>query len=880
MIAFVGVIVPRRLRADWRQEWEAELRYRETLLAEWDRLKWRAKIDLLRRSLGAFRDALLLQPKRLEDEMFQDLRYGARMLMKRPGFTLIAVLTLALGIGASTALFSVIYGVLINPYPYAKPGEIWAPGLRTAQSNQTMRTYRLDEYLEMAKLPVFSDVMATSPGGALLTGEYAPENIQAIRLSGNAFQFLGVPPVIGRTIQPSDIHPNGEAEPVVVLSYKRWQRLFGGDPNALGKTLRLNDQPYTVIGVMPPRFGWWTDSGVWLPLAVDSRVPQRVFPIARLNAGVSASAAEQQLHPLQLELAKANPNGFPKDGFTSILTNYLNITVASGEMERSLQLLFGAVGFLLLIACANVANLQLAKATARTREMAIRLSMGAGRGRIVRQLLTESVLVSLLGGALGLLFAFLMTHLIVTLMPQSFVPNESRIEVNRYVMFFCVGVSMLTGVLFGLAPALQSSRPDLVTALKDDARAAGASAGGKTRALLVIVEVALSVVLLVCAGLTIRSFAALQQVDLGFRPNQVMTMGLPLPPKRYPTLEQRNRFARELLGRVRGLPGVQAATIGFGGMPFGGPQIPYSIDGQSDTKTNQVMLNGVGADYLNAMGVQLRRGRMLTEREIDAAERVAVINETAAKLWPAGADPVGRQIKLDELVKFRGGPDVLTQPDASPYLTVVGVVGDTRNDDLRNAALPTVLFPYTLVATSYRTLAVRVQGDPNAVVNAVRAQVREMDGEQPISNPITVDEIVGFRTAQPRFTMALFGLFAGLGLALAMAGIFSVLSYLVTMRTREIGVRMAMGARPRDVLFLIFGAGGKLVGVGVAVGILASLGMARLISNQLSLFQVTSFDPVSLLSVVVLLGLVTAAACFIPARRATKVDPVIALRQD
>jgi predicted permease len=879
LIRVVGVIVPQRLRADWRQEWEAELRYREAMLAEWDKLDWRSKLDLLRRSLGAFRDALLLQPKRLEDEMFQDLRYGARMLLKKPGYTLIAVFTLALGIGASTALFSVIYGVLINPYPYAKPGEIWAPGLRSAQSNQTVRPYRLNEYQEMAKLPVFSDVMATSPGGALLTGDYAPENIQAIRLSGNAFQFLGVPPVIGRTIQPSDIHANGEPEPVAVLSYKRWQRLFGGDPSALGKTLRLNDQLYTIIGVMPPRFGWWTDSGVWLPLAANSRDSQLVFPITRLNAGVTAQAAEQQLHTLQLELARANPNGFPKEAFTASLTNYLKITVASGEMERSLLLLFGAVGFLLLIACANVANLQLAKATARTREMAIRLSIGAGRGRIVRQLLTENVLVSLIGGALGLLFAYLMTHLIVTMMPSSFVPNESRIEVNQYVLFFCLGASMLTGILFGLAPALQASRPDLVGALKDDARAAGASAGGRTRALLVIIEVALSVVLLVSAGLTIRSFIALQKIDLGFRPSQVMAMGVPLPPKRYPTLEQRNRFAQDLLERVKNLPGVQAATIGFGGMPFGGPQVAFSIDGQADAKANQITLNAVGADYLSAIGIPLRRGRMLTEREINASERVAVINETAAKLWPDGTDPIGRQIKLDELAKPRNA-DALTQADASPYVTIVGVVGDTRNDDLRNATRPAVLFPYTLVAPSGRTLAVRVQGDSNAIVNAVRAQVRQMDKDQPINNPITLDEIVGFRTAQPRFTMALFSLFAGLGLALAMAGIFSVLSYLVSMRTREIGVRMAMGANPRDIFSLIFRAGGRLVGVGVMVGILASFGVARLLSNQLSLFQVTSSDPISFLGVVLLLALVTAAACFIPARRATKVDPVVALRQD
>jgi putative ABC transport system permease protein len=870
---------PRRLHADWRQEWEAELRYSEGLIAECDNLNWKTKLDLLWRSLGAFRDALLLQPRRLEEEMFQDLRYGVRMLLKRPGFTLVATLTLALGIGATTALFSVVYAVLISPYPYAKPDGIWTPGLRTAQSNQRMRPYRLNEYLEMAKLPVFADVMATAPGRALLTGEYAPETLQANRVSGNAFNFLGVPPLLGRTIQPSDIRPNGDPEPVTVLSFRRWQILFGGDPNAIGKTLRLNDQPHTIVGVMPPRFGWWTDNGVWLPLGTFSRDPQVVFPITRLKPEISPAAAEQQLHALQSELAKANPSGFPKDAFTTQLTNYLDITVASGTMQRSLQLLFGAVGFLLLIACANVANLQLAKATARTREMAIRLSMGARRGQIVRQLLTENVLVSLFGGLLGLLFAYWITQLMVALMPSFFVPNEARIEVNRYVLFFCVAVSTLTGILFGLAPALQSSRPDLVAALKDDARASGASAGGRTRAALVVIEVALSVVLLVGAGLTIRSFIALQKVDLGFRPERVMSIGLPLPPKRYATWEQRNRFARELLERVKSVPGVQAATIGVGGLPFGGPQSTFALDGQGDAETRRITMNLVSADYLNALSIPLRLGRMLTEREIDAAEPLAVVNESAAKLWPAGENPIGRRLKLDTLEK-PGSPDVLTAPNVSPYVTIVGVIGDTRNDDIRNDPRPAVLIPYTLLAPSQRLLAVRVQGDSTALVNALRAQVREMDKEQPVNGPTTFDEILGFRTAQPRFIMALFSLFAALGLALAMAGIFSVLSYLVSMRTREIGVRMAMGARPRDILSLIFRAGGRLVGVGLVVGILASLGVTRLLGSQLELFRARTFDPVSFLGVAILLVVVAAAACFIPARRAAKVDPVVALRQD
>jgi putative ABC transport system permease protein len=811
-----------------------------------------------------------------------DLKFAFRQLSKNPGFSAVAILTLALGIGATTALFSVVYGVLISPYPYAKPGEIWTPGLRSAKANQRMRPYRPDEYREMSKLPVFSDVMATGPGGVLLTGEFAPETMRGIRLSGNAFQFLGVPPLFGRTIQPSDIRPTGEPELVTVLSFKRWQRLFGNETNILGKTLRLDDQAYTIIGVMPPRFGWWTDDGVWLPMGVDSRDQRGVFPIIRLKPGVTASVAQQQLHALQLELAKSNPSGFPKEEFKTSLTNYLDITQASGTMQHSLQLLFVAVGFLLLIACANVANLQLAKATSRAREMAIRMSIGAGRGQLVRQLLTESVLVSLLGGLAGLLFAFWITQLIVGLIPGGNIPNEARIEINRNVLFFSLLISVLTGILFGLAPALQSSRPNLVESLKDQARGSGASAGGRTRASLVVIEVALSVVLLVSACLTVRSFVALRQVQLGFRPEHVMVVDLPLSPRRYQSWEQRNQFAREFLERVQNLPGVQAATIGNGGLPFGGPQLDYAIEGHPDSEARQINLDLVSADYLGTMRIPLKHGRMLTEREITDSEPVAVINEAAAKLWPAGEDPIGRRLRMDELVKPPRA-QIRTPTNASAYLTVVGVIGDALNDGndgLQKQPQPAVLVPYSLWTPPGFSMALRTAAEPKQLMNALRAQVREMDKEQPLNGPTTFEEILTFQTAQPRFTMLLFTLFASLGLALAMAGIYSVLSYSVSKRTREIGVRIALGAQSGDVLSLIFKSGAGLVGLGVVLGLAASLASSRLLASQIGLFQVTSTDPISFLGVITLLALVAAAACFLPARRASKVDPMEALRYE
>ncbi len=813
------------------------------------------------------------------ENLVRNLRFAARMLRKNIGFTLVSVLTLALGIGATTALFSVVYGVLISPYPYAKPGEIWAPGLRTVKDSQSMRPYRPDEYFAMSRMSTFSDVMATAPGNLLLTGEYAPESIRGVRLSANAFQFLGVPPLFGRTIQLSDISPTGEPEAVTVLSFKRWQRLFGSDTNVLGRTLRLDDQTYTIIGVMPPRFGWWTSDGLWMPMGVDSRDQRGVFPIARLKKGVAASAAEPQLHALQLELAKINPAGFPKDGFTTSLTNYLDITTASGEMENSLRLLFGAVAFLLLIACANVANLQLAKATSRAREMAIRLSVGAGRTQLMSQLLTESLLISIVGGMLGLLSAFGITRLMVMLMPSFFVPGEARIEVNGFALLFCMAISVLTGILFGLAPALQLSRPNLAHALNDESRGSSSSEGGKTRSLLVVAEVALSMVLLVSACLTIRSFASLQQVELGFQPEHVMTVGLPLSPKRYSTWEKRNRFAKELLERVQNLPGVQAATIGNGGQPFGGLQSAFTIAEHSDAEARQITLNLVGSEHLKTLGIPLIRGRMPTAQEINASENVAAINEAAIKFWPAGIDPIGRSIKIDALAN-PGQSQVLQPTSNSANVTIVGIFGNTRNDDLRSGTQPSILVPYTLLAPPGRTLVLRTQSDPKLLMNAVRGQVREMDMEQPVNGPTTFNEILGFQTAQSRFTMALFSLFAALGLALAMAGIYSVLSYLVSRRTREIGVRMALGAQQLDVLHLIFGMGGRLVGAGILIGMFASFGAARLLGSQMNLFHVSATDPLSFLGMIVLLSLVAGVACLIPARRATRVDPMVALRSE
>jgi putative ABC transport system permease protein len=542
-------------------------------------------------------------------------------------------------------------------------------------------------------------------------------------------------------------------------------------------------------------------------------------------------------------------------------------------MRTSLQLLLGAVGFLLLIACANVANLQLARGTARTREMAVRMSIGAARGRLLRQLLTESVLLSLVGGALGVLFAFGAIRTIVSLMPEFYVPNESRVAINNPVLAFSVLVSLLTGIVFGLVPALRMSRPEVADALKAGRSTGVESDGGRSRHVLVVVEVALSVVLLVSAGLTIRTLLALHHIDPGVRGDHVLLVGVPLPPAKYTSLDQRNQFSQELLERVASLPGVEVASIGH---PFGAPQSPFTIVGQTPDDSRRVGISLVGADHLRAFGIRLIGGRMFDAAEVRRGDRVAVINEAALKLFPPGANPIGARIRLGVLENPL--PRTLIDASRSPDVTVVGIMANTRNAGLKNEPAPVIALPFSVIAPLQRMLAVRTAGKPNLQLNSVRAAVRAIDPDQPLGRPITVDEVIDQEVIQPRFTMALFSAFAIIGLTLAAAGIYSVLSFHVLKRTHELGVRMALGAPRRHVLGLMLTMGGRLVLAGLVVGIAVSLAATRLLRSQL--FGVQPADPIAYAAVALLLGFVALVACYIPARRAAAVDPLVALRQE
>jgi putative ABC transport system permease protein len=813
------------------------------------------------------------------ERLWQDLRYAVRGFGRSPGFTAVALLSLMLGIGASTALFSVVYGVLIAPYPYAKPNEIWAPavvGLK--ESPDGLHSYPRREFLEIQKLPAFSAVMATGVEQALLSGGAYPEVFRGILLTGGAFNFIGVPPLLGRTIQPFDIQPGGQPETVVVLSYGFWLQRFNGEADAIGKKLVINDVPRTIIGVMPPRFGWYTSDSFWLPMPMNMADQAPIDVIMRLQSGVTPPAAEQQLQVLNQQLAADKPRNFPKTAFRTVLLNYMDITTASGDMATSLRLLFAAVGFLLLIACVNVANLQLARTTARVRDIAVRLSIGAGRQRLVWQLLTESVVLSLLGGFLGVLFAFGAIKVISALMPENYVPNEARITINGYVLLFSAAVSVLTGILFGLTPALRCSRPNLVETLKDGGRGAGGSARGQAiRSGLVVAEVALSVILLAGASLAIRSFANLIHIDPGFQPQHMLRVQVPLPPKRYTSLEQRNAFGRSLLESVSTLPGVESAAFGNGGMPFGGPPSSYSIEGQLPAEDKRVIVSLISSDYLRTLGTPLRRGRALTRAEVQNGEHFALINETAAKLWQAGVDPIGKRMSVD-LLKTGAPPEVPVPAGSRPDVTVIGIIADTRNAGLRDITLPGVFVPYTLVAPAARTLAVRTFGEPMSVLNGVRQRVHALDKDVALGQSRTLEEVYGFETVQPRFNMALFSCFAALGLALAAGGIYSVISYDVTQRMHEIGVRMALGARRADVLSLVLRIVARVVALGLVIGLCGSALLERIVRFQV--FAATPFDWTLVAGVVGVLSIIALLAALMPARRGARFDPITALRHE
>ena len=816
--------------------------------------------------------------------LFQDLRYGLRLLTRSPGFTAIALLTLTLGIGATAAIFSVVDAVLLRALPYRDPQRLVSVFEDASEMGFPRNTPAPGNYADWkAQTQIFEDVAAAATGGKWhvfnLTGETGagaaePEKLEGASVTQNLFAVLGATPALGRVFLPEEDRPGGPR--VVLINHGSWMRRFAGDPGIVGRAIVLNGERYTVVGVMPAGFAYPSpETDLWTPMAFTSeqladRGAHYLSVVARLRAGVTLAQANAGLEVLRERLARAYPDASKWAAIRRFFAEPLQDTYTQGA-RTGLIVLMAAVGCILLIACANIANLLLSRATGRQREIAVRTALGAARGRIVRQMLTESALLAVGGGLLGIVLADWCFNFLKNLIPADLSRTVS-LALDARVLAFAVAVSLASSFLFGMAPAVHVSRIDLNGVLKEGGRGSAGSRRGRMRNLLVIGEVALSLILLVGSGLLLESFAKLRGVDPGFRADHVLTVRVDAPITRYGEFTKRSAFFERVLERVRALPGVQAAGFtsalpltwdgGTGGFtPEGVPPRP---DVNWDAN-NRVVSPG----YFEAMRIPLRRGRLFQNADGPDAPPVAIINETMArKFWP-DRDPLGKRFKFDE----PGGN--------GPWLRIVGIVGDVRQMRLNEPPRQEMYFPYWQAKDNWmvpRDLAIRTSGDPLSVAGAVRQAVWSVDKDQPVSNVMTLDNLLDQEVAQRRVEAALLGGFAALALILACIGIYGVLSYLVTQRTREIGVRVALGASASDVFRTVAVQGMTLAGIGILAGLAGALALSRLLASLL--FGVSAGDPIAYTSAVAVFGLVALAACYFPARRAARIDPMVTLRYE
>ena len=818
--------------------------------------------------------------------IWQDVKYGARMLLKNPGVTVIVIIALALGIGANTAIFSVVNAVLLRPLPYEESDRLVFLNEKSAVLDEMSISYpNFTDWRNHNQS--FEKIGVYNRASYNLTGSGEAERIVTGQMSADLFSVLRVNPLIGRVYNNEEDKPGGT--PVVVLSYGLWQRRFGGQASVLNQPITLNGKSYTIIGVMPQTYAYPSRVEMWVPvgqLSDQTSWQSRgnhpgLYGVARLKPGVTFEQAQADMDKIAANLAQQYPDSNSGNGIR--MRSLLEIFVS--DVRRALWVIFGAVGFVLLIACANIANLLLARATARKKEMAIRTAVGASRWRIARQLLTESILLSLIGGGIGLALARWGIDLILYVSPNA-IPRSREIGLDWTVLAFTIGVSFLTGIVFGLIPAIQAGHVDVHETLKETGR--GTSGRQWLRSSLVVVEVATTLVLLIGAGLMIRSFYLLQKVNPGFSYEHLTSVSISLPQKKYTTEEQRGSFYNRLLENIRSLPGVET-TAAASGLPLGnnGWQTSFMVDGQPPPTPDKMPLMEaclVTADYFKAMGIPVLRGRAFTDRDdrshlagkdmskmndiqrsIAGSNKIVIDEEFARRHWP-NEDAVGKRVRLG------------TAADA-PVLDVIGVVGRVKMESLnQNSDRVQGYFAFNQVPQGGMTVLIKAASDPNQLISSVRNAVKEIDPDQPIYSPQTMYEIRADSVAPERLNLTLLSLFAGLALVLAIVGIYGVMSYSVTQRTHEIGIRMAIGARPRDVFKMILGHGMKLALIGVGIGLVSAFGLTRLMETML--FGVEPTDATTFAGISILLITIALLACYLPGRRATKVEPTISLRYE
>ena len=818
--------------------------------------------------------------------LWQDLRYGARMLAKKPGFTLVAIITLALGIGANTAIFSVVHAVLLRPMPFDRPEQlvrVTADLQRMSLSDVGMSGAELFDYRDRAD--IFDQVSGIYPINANITWVDQPERVEALLVDVNYFSLLGANTQLGRIFQPEDYQP-GIAE-IAVISDGLWKRRYGADPDAIGKKFRLDNDLYTIVGVMPPGFRHpgrviQTDVEVWAPAgwvgSPFNNPPRRAYmlqgAIARLKPGLTVAAAQSALDGLAEQLRKEFPDDYPESaGWMPRIIGLHDDLV--GNIRPALLILLAAVGLVLLIACANVANLLLVRASSRQREIAIRKALGASRARLVRQMITESVLLATLGGALGLLVAVWGVAALVKFSPTD-ISRLGDISVDTSVLLFTLAVSVATGLVFGLAPAIHASNPNLQETLKDAARGAtGGVRRNRLRSMLVVSEFALALMLLISAALLIRSFWQLNNVNPGFNSQNVLTARLWLPQPNLPetgpyfTHPARVLLYKQVIEKIATLPGVKSVG-GVSQLPLGGgrPNAPVMIEGRplESNSLNIVEPLFASPGYFNALGIQLVKGRLFTDQDDDKAPRSVVVSQKFADKFFSGEDPIGKRIQFG------------TRPAQPNWQTIIGIVRDVKSEGLAVEGKPQVYRSLLQVSGLSLALVVRTSSDPGALSEAVRDSVRSIDPDLPVYSIRTMEEVMSVSVGQQRFAMVLLGVFALIALVLSAVGIYGVMSYSVSQRTHEIGIRMALGARQGDVLQLIIKQGFILTFSGMAIGLIAAFAVTRFMSFLL--FAVSPTDPLTFASITALLGAVAMLACYLPARKATRVDPMIALRYE